>query len=98
MANANLTILTTANTFLQWMVQDNNIANNINELRNGNYYKDNGNWTIANGVLFITTTSGTGIVLTNGLLVGLLTTTNALITTGLASFQSNTLFTNANST
>lgn len=33
MANANISNLTTANSFLQWMITTNNEANSINELR-----------------------------------------------------------------
>src|ERR1019366_6217700 len=82
MANANLTLLTTANTFYQEMVEINNTANSVNELRNGNYYKDGGNFTIANGTLVLPKTSGTLISCSADALVGGLLTSNTIINEG----------------
>lgn len=47
--NANVQIITTANTFNVWLTQTNNLANLINGLLNGLFYGDNGSLTLANG-------------------------------------------------
>jgi len=77
-ANANIAQITTSNTFQDWSIQTNNLANSVNELRNGNYYKDNGNFTIANGALTI---AGLGTILSvsgNATISGLLTVSSIL--------------------
>lgn len=98
MANANLSLITLSNTFQQWMISDNNLINVANELINGNYYKDNGNMYLPNGTFFITSTSGTGLSVTNSVLFSLLTTMNTSITSGLASFLGNVLMSNSAAT
>jgi len=98
MANANINLIQLANTFNDWRIAFNNIANSVNELRNGNpYYKDNGNFIIANGALLITSTSGTGLSVTNNVLFSALATLNTSIQTGLASYLDNVTMTGANS-
>src|ERR1039458_1919865 len=82
MANADLTLLTTANTFYQEMVEINNTANSVNELRNHNYYKDGGNFTIANGALILPKTSGTLISCAADALIGGVLTSNTIINEG----------------
>lgn len=95
MANANLALLVSSNTFLDWMITTNNEANTINELRNGNFYKDGGNFTIASGSIISLPTSGTGLQIgSNSILGGLTTMANGLTTgvstvTGNATFSSN---------
>lgn len=77
MANANIALVQLANTFDNWRVTTNDIANSVNELRNGNYYKDGGNFRIADGVLDITKTSGTVLsVGADALVSGTLTVSN----------------------
>jgi hypothetical protein len=98
MSNANVQIITTANSFYTWMVNDNNIANSVNNLRNSNYVKDNGSFIVANGSLQTTTTTGTGLSIASNALLSQLTTMNTQITTGQASFGLNVGMTNANST
>lgn len=84
MANANLNLITTSNTFMDWLILTDNEANSINELRNGNYYKDNGNFTVANGTILITTPSGTTLSVTaNALISGYLTAGNLSLTQNL---------------
>ena len=60
MANANITYILQANTFDDWRIATNNLANGANQLRNGNYYKDGGTMTLgpAAGPLTIAATSG----------------------------------------
>src|ERR1039458_5860531 len=82
MANADLTLLTTANTFYQEMVEINNTANSVNELRNHNYYKDGGNFTIANGALVLPKTAGTLISCAADALIGGVLTSNVIINEG----------------
>jgi hypothetical protein len=89
MANANLALLTTSNTFLDWMITTNNEANTINELRNGNFYKDGGNFTVANGTIIGLTTTGTGLQIGANSILGGLTTMNTSLHTGVATFSSN---------
>lgn len=85
MANANLAIVTTANTFSDWLNLTDNEANSINELRNGNYYKDNGNFTVASGTILIITPTGTTLSVTaNALVSGYLTAGNLSITQNLS--------------
>jgi hypothetical protein len=89
MANANINLIQLANTFNDQRICINNLANSVNELRNGNYYKDGGNFTLANGALFITSTIGTGLAVTDNAIFSALTTMNTSITTGLATFFDN---------
>jgi len=85
MANANLNLVTTSNTFSDWLNLTDNEANSINELRNGNYYKDNGNFTVANGSILIITPSGTTLSVTaNASIAGYLTAGNLSITQNLS--------------
>ena len=97
MANANLALLTTSNTFMDWLITTNNEANSVNELRNGNYYKDGGNFTIANGTLVITNAAITSIQTSGNNILGQLTTMNTSLTTGAAQFNDNVTATGLNS-
>ena len=40
MANANISYIQQANTFDDWRIATNNLANGANQLRNSLYYKD----------------------------------------------------------
>lgn len=85
MANANLNLVTTSNTFGDWLNLTDNEANTINELRNGNFYKDNGNFTVANGAILIISTVATGLsVTTNAIISGSLTVSGTLTAGGIA--------------
>lgn len=81
MANANLTSITGANTFGVWRTRDNNSANTINELRNGNFYKDGGNIIVAAGTISLLLGSGTALQITaDALIAGTLTLGGQIIT------------------
>jgi hypothetical protein len=98
MSNVNIGQVALANSFNDWRIITNNLSNTVNELRNGNpFYKDNGGFVIANGVLSITLTSGTTLSVTANALIGGLITTTTLISTGAASFFDNVTLTGANS-
>lgn len=53
MANANIAIINTVNTFDEWRIATNAVANDRNQLRNSYYVKDDGDFRIANGVLHL---------------------------------------------
>jgi len=60
MANANISHITLNNTFSDWRGATNDLANSVNDLRNGNYYKDSGPvLNIKNGSLYIDKQTGT---------------------------------------
>ncbi len=63
MANANISNVVLTNTFNEWRVATNDAINDRNNLRNTNYVKDGGDFTVANGALTISK-SGGGTVLT----------------------------------
>jgi hypothetical protein len=90
MANANLTLLTTANTFLDEMVQVNNLANAINQLRNGLFFSDNGNITLANGVLIIQDSVGTVLSVSGNATFSQQITTGSIQNQGALTSQGNT--------
>jgi hypothetical protein len=96
--NVNIALVTLANTFNDWRIGTNNLANSVNNLRNSNYVKDNGNFVLANGAIQVTATVGTGLAITNNVLFSQLTQMNTYITTGDASMGHNVFVTNANST
>jgi hypothetical protein len=63
MANTiNVAIISTANTFNQWRINDNLVANDVNEITRGNFVKPRGNVTINEGYLRIANTAG-GVIL-----------------------------------
>jgi hypothetical protein len=63
MANTiNVAIISTANTFNQWRINDNLMANDVNEIVRGNFVKPKGNVTITEGFLRLANTTG-GVVL-----------------------------------
>ena len=63
MANTiNLANISTSNTFNQWRINDNLMANDVNEIARGNFVKPNGNVTITSGFLRLANTSG-GVIL-----------------------------------
>jgi cytoskeletal protein CcmA (bactofilin family) len=97
MANANITLIALANTFNDWRIATNNLANSVNELRNGNYYKDGGGFTLPAGTLSITGTSGTTLSVTANALISGLATMNTSIHSGAASFLDNVTLTGATS-
>lgn len=92
MANANISLLTLSNVFFDEMVTINNEANSINELRNGNYYKDGGNFTVANGTIISLLATGTGLQIVANSILGGVTTLNSSIHTNTATFLSNATF------
>jgi len=59
MANANIAQLQLNNTFNEWRVITNVLANSVNDLRNGAYVKDNGDLIIGSGNVTITKPTGT---------------------------------------
>ena len=63
MANTiNVAIISTSNTFNQWRINDNLVANDVNEITRGNFVKPRGNVTINEGYLRIANTTG-GVIL-----------------------------------
>jgi cytoskeletal protein CcmA (bactofilin family) len=88
MANANISIVTVTNTFDEWRVASNDLISDRNILRNAHYVKDNSDFTVANGAVTISRSTG-GVVLTlpgtGSALVGGTTTTTDLIVTDDAS-------------
>lgn len=63
MANTtNVGIITTANTFNHWRINDNLMANDVNEIARGNFTKPAGNVIISEGFLRIANSTG-GVVL-----------------------------------
>ena len=88
MANANISIVTVTNTFDEWRVATNDLISDRNILRNAHYVKDNSDFTVANGAVTISRSTG-GVVLTlpgtGSALVGGTTTTTDLIVTDDAS-------------
>lgn len=92
MTNANVNLVATSNTFNDWRIRDNNLANTINELRNGNFYKDGGNFIISTGGLIIVPSFGTGLQVGGDALMSGTTTMSTQITTGQASVFGNVLF------
>lgn len=63
MANTvNVGLTTTTNTFNQWRITDNLMANDVNEIARGNFTKPKGNVVISEGYLRIANSSG-GVVL-----------------------------------
>ena len=89
MANANLTLLATSNTFQDWMVLTNNLANSVNELRNGNYYKDNQGFTIANGSIVISGSLGTLLSVSGNTTISQQLTVATILGTSDATIQGN---------
>lgn len=59
MANANISLIVTTNTFDEWRIAHNNITNSVNELRNATYVKDEGSIFLSNGSLVISGTLAT---------------------------------------
>ena len=63
MANAsNVLIIQTANTFDQWRIRDNLVANDVNEIARGNFVKPTGSVNIAEGTLTLSNTSTTTLL------------------------------------
>lgn len=65
MANANIAQLQLNNTFNEWRVITNVLANSVNDLRNGNYVKDNGDLIVASGNVTITKPTGTTLLVSS---------------------------------
>jgi len=79
MANTanNIPQVALANTFDQWRIITNSLVAFANQMRNYDYYKDDGNLTLANGTLIISKTSGTALSITaNATISGVLSTGN----------------------
>jgi len=63
MANTiNVGLTTTTNTFNQWRITDNLMANDVNEIARGNFVKPTGNVTISQGFVRIANATG-GVIL-----------------------------------
>jgi hypothetical protein len=63
MANTvNVGLTTTSNTFNQWRISDNFMANDVNEIARGNFTKQKGNVIISEGYLRLANSSG-GVIL-----------------------------------
>lgn len=97
MANANLTILTDANTFGDETILVNNLANAINQLRNGLFYADGGSLTLANGTLIISSSNGTVLSISGNATFSQQITTASILNTGGATIQGNTVLFTSNS-
>ena len=63
MANANINPVSVTSTFDEWRVNTNDLIKDRNILRNFNYVKDDANFTVANGEVTISRSTG-GVVLT----------------------------------
>ena len=82
MANANIATIAVTNTFDDWRTRTNDLITDRNILRNHPYVKDNSNFTVANGTVLISrSTGGTLLTLAGGgdALIGGTTTTTDLI-------------------
>jgi hypothetical protein len=78
MANSNIAIIALTNTFENWLVATNALANDRNQLRNSYYVKDEGNLRLANGVLYLGNTSAANVLIVEGnsnISIGNMTTT-----------------------
>ncbi|NBX72785.1 MAG: hypothetical protein EBQ89_00610, partial [Alphaproteobacteria bacterium] len=63
MANTvNVGLTTTSNTFNQWRISDNLMANDVNEIARGNFTKPKGNVIISEGYLRLANSTG-GVIL-----------------------------------
>jgi hypothetical protein len=81
MANANIAIINTTNTFDEWRVATNAFANDRNQLRNSYYVKDEGNFRLANGILYLGNNSTSNAFVVEGnsnISIGNMTTTSNL--------------------
>lgn len=81
MANANISLITITNTFDEWRIATNAVANDRNQLRNSNYVKDDGDLRVANGVLYLGNNSTSNVFVAEGnsnISVGNMTTTSNL--------------------
>lgn len=94
MANVNISPIVLSNTFDHWRIVTNNLANSLNELRNGNYYKDGGNLTLANGSINLINGSGTLLSVSGNATVSQRLTTNTIVNSSDITVQgNNALFT-----
>jgi hypothetical protein len=91
MSNANISLITTANVFQDWLIQTNNLANSVNELRNGNYFKDQNGITIANGSLTISGTLGTLLSVSGNTTISQQLTVGSILDFGDHTVQGNNL-------
>lgn len=66
MANANLSLIQYANTFDYWRIVTNNLANSVNQLRNGVFVVDNGQLVLSTASPGIVIQNNSGTVLTVG--------------------------------
>jgi hypothetical protein len=98
MANANINSVLTTNTFDDWRVATNDLIKDRNLLRNYSYVKDNADFTLANGAVSISRSTGGTLLSVIGAssdaLIGGKTTTTTLVVTTLANVnQQNTVTT-----
>ncbi len=81
MANANIAIINITNTFDEWRIATNAVANDRNQLRNSYYVKDEGDFRLANGILYLGNNSTSNVFVAEGnsnISVGNMTTTGNL--------------------
>ncbi len=81
MANANISLITITNTFDEWRIATNAVANDRNQLRNSKYVKDEGDFRIANGILYLGNNSTSNVFVVEGnsnISIGNMTTTSNL--------------------
>ncbi|MGH7744266.1 MAG: hypothetical protein ACREQ5_05520, partial [Candidatus Dormibacteria bacterium] len=91
MSNANLNIITTSNTFLQWLVRDNDSANLVNGLLNGLFYSDNGSLTLANGSITLSAGAGTLLSVSGNTTISQTLTVGSILDSGDLTVQGNNL-------
>jgi hypothetical protein len=99
MANANIALITITNTFDEWRIATNAVANDRNQLRNSYYVKDEGDLRVANGVLYLGPIDGGTAMVVEGnsnISIGNMTTTSNL--TVLANASVGNLVINGNQT
>jgi hypothetical protein len=98
MANANIAQLQLNNTFNEWRVITNVLANSANDLRNGAYVKDNGDLIIASGNVTITKPTGTTLLVSSDASVANQLTVKTFVSTDDITVDgANAFFTNASS-
>ena len=81
MANANIAIINVTNTFDEWRIATNAVANDRNQLRNSYYVKDEGDFRLAIGILYLGNNSTSYVFVAEGnsnISVGNMTTTGNL--------------------
>lgn len=97
MANANIALLQLNNTFNEWRIITNNLANSVNDLRNGNYVKDGGDFIVSSGNVIISKPTGVTLSVASDASVANNITTKTFISTDDITVNGNDArFTNVN--